>query len=97
MSTTTIRMTDELKKRVTRAAKRAGTTPHAFILDAIAEHTDAQEQRADFETVAEARFAGIASTGKTIAWHELRDYLEKRAVGSHARRPGARKLAARKS
>jgi predicted transcriptional regulator len=96
MSTTTIRMTDELKKRVTRAAKHAGTTPHAFILDAIAEHTDAQEQRTDFESVAEARFADIASTGKTVTWHALRGYLEKRATGHHPRRPTARNLAAHK-
>ncbi len=96
-TTTTIRMTDELKKRVARAAKRAGTTPHAFILEAIAEHTGAQEQRVGFEAVAEERFAGIASTGKTVAWHELRGYLEKRAAGDHARRPAVEKLATRKT
>jgi predicted transcriptional regulator len=39
MSTTTIRLPDELKARVARAAKRAGTTAHGFIVEAIAEKT----------------------------------------------------------
>lgn len=97
MSTTTIRLPDELKKRVMRAAKRAGTTPHGFILDAIAESANAQEQRADFEALAEMRFARIADSGKTVPWRELRGYLAKRAVGKRARRPTVRKLATRKS
>ena len=36
MSTTTIRLPDELKMRVADAAERAGMTPHGFILEAIA-------------------------------------------------------------
>ena len=35
MSTTTIRLEDDLKARVAAAAERAGVTAHAFILDAI--------------------------------------------------------------
>lgn len=93
MPTTTIRLPDELKSRVARAAKRAGTTPHGFILDAIAERTEAQEQRADFDAIAEQRYAGIATSGKTIAWRELRGYLEKRMVGKRARHPAVKKLA----
>ena len=40
MSTTTIRLPKDLKERLVRAADRAGTTPHGFILEAIAEKTD---------------------------------------------------------
>lgn len=97
MSTTTIRMPDDLKKRVTRAAARAGTTPHAFMLDAIAGETDAQERQAAFEAVAAKRLAGLAGDGQAIGWNELRAYLEKRATGRRARRPAARKLTVKKS
>ncbi|MEO6967171.1 MAG: CopG family transcriptional regulator [Rhodanobacteraceae bacterium] len=96
MPTTTIRLTDDLKVRVARAAKRAGISPHGFILDAIAERTEAQERRADFDAAAEQRYAGIAASGRTIAWPELRGYLEKRMTGKRARRPAARKMAAGK-
>lgn len=93
MSTTTIRMPDELKQRVAAAAERAGTTPHAFILDAIADKAGQQERRAEFDAVAEQRFAGIVSSGKAIPWQEMRGFLEARVAGKAAKRPVARKLA----
>ena len=37
MTTTTIRLPDELKARIAKAAKQAGTTSHNFILEAIAD------------------------------------------------------------
>lgn len=93
MSTTTIRIPEELKARVAAAAKRSGTTSHAFILDAIAEKAAQAELRADFDAVAEERFTRIVATGKTVAWQEMRRYLEERLAGKAAKRPVARKLA----
>lgn len=93
MSTTTIRLPDELKARIAEAAKRTGTTSHNFILEAIAEKADLAERRADFDAEAEQRYAGIVETGKTIPWSEMRGYLEARIAARPARRPAARKLA----
>ncbi len=93
MSTTTIRLPDHLKARVAAAAKRAGTTTHNFILQAIAEKTDDEERRSDFHDVAEKRYADIVASGKTIPWSEMRTYLESRLAGKKPRRPAARKLA----
>ncbi len=92
MSTTTIRLSDDLKARVADAAQRAGTTAHGFILDAIAEKTEQAERRADFDMVAEDRYADIVSSGKTIPWTEMRKYLEARVAGKAVKRPAARKL-----
>lgn len=93
MSTTTIRLPDELKARIAVAAKNAGTTPHAFILEAIVEKAEQAERRADSDAVAEARYARIAATGKTIPWQEMRAFLEVRMDGGTAKRPVGRKLA----
>lgn len=93
MSTTTIRLPDDLKARVAAAAKRSGTTAHAFILEAIAEKAQAGGLRADFAGVAEARYAGIVSFGKTIPWPEMRAHMQARLAGKVARRPAVRKLA----
>jgi predicted DNA-binding protein len=93
VSTTTIRLPEELKARVAAAAERAGTTSHNFILEAIAEKADSAERRADLADVAERRYAGIVASGKTIPWAEMRRYLEDRAAGKKAKRPAARKLA----
>ncbi len=78
MATTTIRMPEELKARMAAAAKQAGTTSHNFILQAIAEKTTQEEQRVTFHAEAEARYAHIVSTGKAIAWEDMRTYLEGR-------------------
>jgi len=43
MTTTTIRIEDDLKARVAAAAERAGKTAHAFILDAIAQTVEQAE------------------------------------------------------
>lgn len=93
MSTTTIRLPEELKDRIARAAERAGTSAHALILDAIAERVDAEERRNDFLDTAEQRYAGIVASGKTIPWEAMRTYLEKRVAGKKTRRPTPRKLA----
>lgn len=93
MSTTTIRLPADLKERIAIAAKRAGTTSHGFILEAIAQKAEQEEQRADFHDVAEKRYAGIVAAGKTIPWNEMRVYLEDRIAGKAAVRPRARKLA----
>ena len=93
MTTTTIRMPEDLKARVAAAAKRSGTTSHGFMLDAIAEKAEQAELRADFDTVAEARYARIVDSGKTIPWDAMRHYLEQRLAGKAVKRPAARKLA----
>ena len=76
--TTTIRLTEELKERVSSAAERAGKTTHGFILEAIIEKTALEEQRAQFEAEADARFTKILETGKTLPWDEVRHYLDER-------------------
>jgi predicted transcriptional regulator len=93
MSTTTIRLPEDLKARVVAAAKRSGMTSHGFILEAIKEKAEQEDLRADFDAVAEARYARIAASGKTIPWQEMRGFLEDRLAGKEVRRPVARKLA----
>lgn len=92
MSTTTIRMPDELKARVAAVAKRAGATAHGFILEAIAEKAAREEMRADFDAVADERFAALLASGQTVPWHDMRAYLEARLVGESVERPSTKKL-----
>ena len=92
MSTTTIRLPDELKSRIARAAKRAGTTSHNFIIEAVAEKTDLAERRADFHAEADRRWAEFLKTGESIPWEEMRRYLVDRVHGKNTPRPVARKF-----
>lgn len=93
MSTTTIRIEDDLKARVAAAAQRAGKTTHAFIVDAIARTVEQVELESEFHRVADARWAKLLKTGKTVPWDDAKAYLEARARGERPRKPAARKLA----
>jgi predicted transcriptional regulator len=91
MSTTTIRIEDELKARVAASAARSGKTTHAFIVDAIAQTVARAELDEQFHHVADERWAKLLATGKTVPWDEARVYLQARAAGEHPRKPAARK------
>ncbi len=90
MSTTTLRLPDDLKARIAEMAERAGTTPHHFMLEAVAEKTAQAEQRAEFEAIAEHRYARLLESGQTVGWQEMREYLQARAAGQSLPRPVAR-------
>jgi predicted transcriptional regulator len=90
MSTTTIRLDDDLKERVSEAAARAGKTAHAFIRDAIAESVEQAEFDAEMDRICEERWAEFLVTGEVIDWEEAKAYLTA-PVGT-VRRPVPRKL-----
>lgn len=90
MPTTTIRIEDELKMRIAAAAQRSGKTAHAFILDAIAQTVEQVEVDAEFDRLADERWAAVLATGKTVPWDEARLYLEARVRGDKSRKPAAR-------
>jgi predicted transcriptional regulator len=93
MTTTTIRIDDGLKARIAAAAQRAGKTAHAFIVDAIAATVERVEQDEAFHRVADARWAKVLASGKTVSWDEAKPHLEARARGEYPRKPMARRLA----
>ena len=91
MSTTTIRLDHDLKARVAAAAKRAGKTPHGFIMDAIARTVEEAERDDEFHRLADERWAEFLANGKSVPWEEARKYLLARARVEKPPRPRARK------
>ncbi|MBI5330257.1 MAG: ribbon-helix-helix protein, CopG family [Betaproteobacteria bacterium] len=91
MSTTTIRLPEDLKARVSRAAQESGVSTHSFILQAIAEKTQQEESRTAFDALAEGRYARLLATGQTVPWQEMRAWLLERAEAAReqAAAPGA--------
>ncbi|RYF46628.1 MAG: DUF1778 domain-containing protein [Comamonadaceae bacterium] len=90
MSTTTIRLEDEMKSRINAAAAQVGKTAHAFILEALAQKVEQVEQDNAFHALADERWARIRATGKTVAWDDAKAYLTARAQGEQPRKPGAK-------
>jgi predicted transcriptional regulator len=93
MSTTTIRIEDELKMRVAASAARSGKTPHAFILEAIAQTVEQAELDDELNRIANERWAGLLATGRSVPWEEAKAYLRAKVAGKNPRRPAARKFA----
>lgn len=93
MSTTTIRLPEDLKTRIAKAAEAAGTTVHGFILEAIAEKAEQVERRAEFHALADQRYAQFLETSEYIDWEDARAWLKQRLAGKPAKRPLIKKLA----
>jgi predicted transcriptional regulator len=90
MSTTSLKLPDELKQRAAAAARHAGVTPHAFMVAAIEQATASAEARAHFVAQAEAARRDTLDTGKGYDAVAVHDYLRDRIAGKRTPRPKAR-------
>ncbi len=91
MATTTIRLPEDLKERIALAAQRSGMSPHLFILQAVEEKAQRDEVMHKFKEEADQRFAKLLKDGKTIAWSDMRSYLEGKIKGVDLTKPKAGK------
>ena len=92
MSTTTIRLPEELKARIERLAAARGSTVHGFMVEAIAEAANQLERREAFHAEGQRRFKKMLRTGEYLTHEELRDYCVALARGEKPGRPQARKM-----
>ena len=90
-----LRVPEEVKKRIAKLAKQQDLTPHGFMLDAIREKVEVEEVRLAFHAEAERRLARMKKSGVGIPAEEVFEYLQKRAAGRKATRPKPRKLSHR--
>lgn len=87
-----LRVPEEMARRIAKLAEAQDTSAHAFMLEAIREKLDAEEAQAAFVAEAERRLARMKETGKGIPAEEVFAFLSARARGERAKRPRARKL-----
>ena len=88
-----LRIPEEVKKRVARLARARDLTPHAFMLEAIREKVEAEEARASFHAAAKQRLARMKRSGTGIPADDVFEYFRKRAAGRVTGRPRARRIA----
>lgn len=96
MSTTTIRLPEELKARIAKLAARDGTTPHGFILNAVEEKVQQVELRQDFLEEGQRRWQRFLADGKVIEWSEMREYLVRSANGEKVPQPVAKDVGSKR-
>lgn len=89
MSTTSLKLSDELKQRAVAAAEKKGISPHAFMVHAIEQAATSAERRAAFVDAAQAAREQTLKTGKGYAASEVHDYLKARIAGRKSAKPKA--------
>lgn len=90
-SSTTLKLSDELKQRIARIAEEAGQSPHAFMVEAIQAQTELAERRRKFVASALDAEREVAQFGVVYDGDEVLSYLQSRLTGQPARRPRRRK------
>jgi len=81
MSTTTIRLPEELKARVESLARASGGTAHGFMVEAIAEVVEQRERRDEFLAESQRRYEQMQRTGEYLTHEDLRAYAMALARG----------------
>ena len=87
-----LRVPEEVKRRVAKLARQRDLTPHGFMLEAIREKVEAEEARLAFHAEAERRLEKMKKAGVGIPADEVFQYLQQRAAGRKVARPKPRKL-----
>ena len=83
MSTTTLRLPADVKERIERLAAAAGKTPHAFMVEALADSTHMLEQQRAFNAEVARRWAKFKRTGEHHTLEDVRSYFLAKARGEN--------------
>ena len=78
MSTTTLRIDEALRDRISRLAHALSQTPHSFMVEALAQKADEAEWRLGVQGVAHQRDIALQAGEPGVEWHEMKTYLRQR-------------------
>jgi predicted DNA-binding protein len=84
---TSLKLPKNLKSRITRLAKRAGESPHAFMLRMLEEQTEAVERFEQFVADAKEADRRMLERGQGYAAGDVHRYLEAKIAGRKTTRP----------
>ena len=90
MSTTSLKLPDDLKQLALEAAERKGVSPHAFMVEAIRLAATAEKMRGEFVASAVAARSEAIKSGKGLRASDVHAYLRDRASGKRPAKPKAR-------
>ncbi|NRR34315.1 hypothetical protein HSX11_29515 [Oxalobacteraceae bacterium] len=90
MSTTSLKLSDELKRQAVAAAQDAGVTPHEFMVDAIRQAVVDAAKKAQFIAEAKAARAELLASGLGYDAQEVHAHLRDRLGDPAAPAPKAK-------
>jgi len=86
-STTSLKLPDELKEKIAAIAPTVAQTPHAYMVEAIAEKVARDEKRQSFLEDARRSQEEVARTGVVYAHDDVMRWFRAIATGKKARKP----------
>ena len=86
-NTTSLKLPEELKEKVSELAQGVAQTPHAYMVEAIAERVARDERRRDFLESGAQAAARFARTGVAFPHKEALRYARARAAGKKTPKP----------
>ena len=81
VSTTSLKLTEEIKLQATNAAKELGMTPHAFMVEAIKQASINAEIRRNFIQQANIAREGVIKNGKVFESDKVFEAMKARIAG----------------
>ncbi|OYY21005.1 MULTISPECIES: hypothetical protein [unclassified Polynucleobacter] len=81
VSTTSLKLTEEIKLQATNAAKELGMTPHAFMVEAIKQASINAEIRRNFIQQANIAREGVIKNGKVFESDKVFEAMKSRIAG----------------
>lgn len=90
MTTTSLKLSDDLKNRAASAAHELGISPHAFMVSAIEQAATATEQRMRFIADGRAARQEMLDTGKGLDADEVHAFLKAKVAGKKVSKPKVR-------
>lgn len=89
MAATSLKLSDELKRRISALVKDSDRTAHAFMIEAIEQAAKREELRRRFGAEAARAEEETESSGQAYSAPEIFDWFEARAAGKKRRKPKA--------
>lgn len=83
MATTSLKLPDELKRRVNALAALANKSPHAFMVDAIEQEAGRGEKYQQFLAEAEISWQEYQKTGIAYAAEDVHAYIRAKLNGEN--------------
>lgn len=90
MTTTSLKLPDDLKKRAANAAHELGISPHAFMVSAIEQAAHSTEQRLRFIAEAKSAREEMIDTGRGLDADEVHAFLKAKVSGRKVAKPKTR-------
>ncbi len=86
-ATTTLKLTEELKARISALAQAEGKTPHAYMVEALERQAERAERRRDYLAAGDAALNEYRKAGIAYAMEDVENYIMAKAEGGKASRP----------